>query len=452
MAEQSGSSVAQQSSAPGWNLSDEGKRHDVESNGQYNRAAHQATVSQVAQPQFMKLANPGPLGLLSFAITTFVVGLYECGAGLPGSNPEGNVGPNQAAFGICVFMGGTAQFLAGLMEYRVGNTFGTTVHCSYGAFWLSYAMYMLPYLGIEAAYKGDQRAYTFALGIYLILWGFLTLLFLVAALRTNIAILLVFFFLVLAYLFLGIANFIATQNVTASEHLNKAGGAFAVVCAFCAFYAGASGLMVPETTWVRFPLESAYVKKSVSSNVLKPASIHCCWWWFLELGSATTPRTPTVGGDALDFGGDRDICRGRSVSDERRERGNDGKVAITPHRFSSVDTIQNRCRRFAQTRPVFSRLLCWCFNQAFRRSTGRFLGSRSVPLQLTFPANSSSRCGCETYTSVEGSVWAVQSLGCFFCVLIRDLIANDPLVRRNPSEFYSDASARKPLDQAEASC
>lgn len=151
-------------------------------------------------------------------------------------------------------MGGTAQILAGLMEYRVGNTFGTTVHCSYGAFWLSYAMFLLPYLGIEASYHGDKRAYTFALGIYLILWCFLTVLFLIAALRTNIAILLVFSFLFLAYLFLSLANFTATEHATASMHLNKAGGAFAVVCAFCAFYAGSSGLMVPETTWVRFPL------------------------------------------------------------------------------------------------------------------------------------------------------------------------------------------------------
>lgn len=151
-------------------------------------------------------------------------------------------------------MGGTAQILAGLMQFRVGNTFGTTVHCSYGAFWLSYGMFMLPYLGIEAAYRGDKRAYSFAIGIYLILWCFLTLLFFIAALRTNLAILSVFFFLILAFLFLGLAEFTATEHATASRNLNKAGGAFAVVCAFCAFYAGGSGLMVPETTWVRFPL------------------------------------------------------------------------------------------------------------------------------------------------------------------------------------------------------
>ncbi|KAJ5626102.1 hypothetical protein N7510_002411 [Penicillium lagena] len=219
-----------------------------------DQPAHIHTVSQVARPEFMKLANPGPLGLLAFAITTFVVGLYECGAGLPHSNPEGNVGPNQASFGIVVFMGGTAQILAGLMQFRVGNTFGTTLHISYGAFWLSYGMFSLPEIGIKAAYKGDQRAFTFAIGIYLILWCFLTSLFFVAALRTNVAILLVLFFLVLAYFFLAIANFTATEHATASLHLNKTGGAFAVVCAFCAFYAGASGIMVPETTWIRFPL------------------------------------------------------------------------------------------------------------------------------------------------------------------------------------------------------
>lgn len=173
---------------------------------------------------------------------------------LPHSNPQGNVGPNQAIFGLAVFFGGTAQLIAGILEFRVGNTFGSTVHCSYGAFWLSYAMFLLPYLGIEAAYKGDHRAYTFALGIFLILWCFLTLLFFIAALRTNAAILLVFFFLTLAFFFLSLANFLATEHPTASLRTNKAGGAFTVICAFFAFYAGASGLMLPETTFVRFPL------------------------------------------------------------------------------------------------------------------------------------------------------------------------------------------------------
>lgn len=173
---------------------------------------------------------------------------------LPGSNPEGKVGPDQAVFGMTVFMGGMAQFFAGIMEFAVGNTFGTTVHCAYGAFWLSYAMFLVPSLGIKAAYGNDLHAFSYALGIYLILWCFLTCLFMVAALRTNVAILGVFFFLVLAYFFLSIAQFTSTTHPTSSMHLNKTGGAMAVICAAFAFYGGASGLMVPETTPVKFPL------------------------------------------------------------------------------------------------------------------------------------------------------------------------------------------------------
>ncbi len=173
---------------------------------------------------------------------------------LPNSNPEGKVGPNQAVFGLAIFMGGFAQFVAGIMEFSCGNTFGTTVHCSYGAFWFSYAMFLIPSLDIKGAYGNDARAYSFAIGIYLILWCFLTLIFLIAALRTNYAIVGVFGFLVLAFFFLSIANFISTIHPVASVGVNKAGGAFTVICAFIAFYAGGSGLMTADTTFVRFPL------------------------------------------------------------------------------------------------------------------------------------------------------------------------------------------------------
>ncbi|GAD94245.1 conserved hypothetical protein [Paecilomyces variotii No. 5] len=216
--------------------------------------AHQATVSQVLSPPYQKLANPGPLGLLGFAVTTLVLGLYQCGVGLPNENPEGKVGPDQAVLGLAIFMGGTAQFIAGIMEWRVGNTFGTTVHCSYGAFWLSYAMFLIPYLDIKGSYGNDTRAYSFAIGVYLIIWCALSFLFFIAALKTNYTILGVFFFLVLAFLFLSIASFIETEHPAASVRVNKAGGAFTVICAAIAFYAGGSGLMIADTTFVRFPL------------------------------------------------------------------------------------------------------------------------------------------------------------------------------------------------------
>ncbi|RHZ62002.1 uncharacterized protein CDV56_106398 [Aspergillus thermomutatus] len=132
-------------------------------------------------------------------------------------------------------MGGAAQFVAGIMQFRVGNTFGSTVHCSYGAFWLSYAIFLIPLLDIKGAYKGDERAYTFALGIYLILWCFLTIVFFVAALRTNVSILQVLFFLTLSFLTLSLAKFLTTEHPTAAVRVNECGGPFATVSAFAAF-------------------------------------------------------------------------------------------------------------------------------------------------------------------------------------------------------------------------
>jgi succinate-acetate transporter protein len=223
-------------------------------NPQAGPKPHQATVSQVYDPSFYKIANPGPLGLISFALTTLVLGLYQCGAGLPGGNPHGNVGPFQAVFGLAVFMGGTAQFIAGILEFRVGNTFGLTVHCSYGAFWLAFAMFILPTIGIQEAYGGDAQAYSNAIGIFLIAWCFLTLIFLLATLKTNFAIITVFFLLTLAFFFLAIAEFIATSHPTGSIRVNRAGGVFAVLDALAAFYAGASALFTKDTTYFTLPL------------------------------------------------------------------------------------------------------------------------------------------------------------------------------------------------------
>ncbi|KAH7322843.1 GPR1/FUN34/yaaH family-domain-containing protein [Stachybotrys elegans] len=224
---------------------------------------HQATISQVYNPQINKLGNPGPLGLMSFAITTFVLGLYQCGAGLPDSNPlNGRVGPDQSVFGMAVFVGGLAQFVAGLLEFRVGNTFGSTVHCIYGGFWLSFAMFLVPSLGISDAYAGDTRAYSFSVGIYLLGWCFLTLIFFIGALKTNITILLVFGFLALAFFFLSIAQFISTEHFVAAYRVNRAGGVAAVIDSLLAFYAGAAGLMTEDTTWVKIPLGEIHVKDS----------------------------------------------------------------------------------------------------------------------------------------------------------------------------------------------
>jgi succinate-acetate transporter protein len=119
-------------------------------------------------------------------------------------------------------------------------------------------MFLIPSLGIEAAYKGDTRAYSFAIGIYLILWCFVTLIFLIGALRTNVAIVATFFFLTLAFFFLSLAQFLETENAKQSVRLNKTGGAFAIICAATAFWAGIYGLYSKDKTFVTVEVFGLY--------------------------------------------------------------------------------------------------------------------------------------------------------------------------------------------------
>src|ERR687885_724196 len=75
-------------------------------------------------------ADPAPLGLAGFAMTTFVLSMFN--ANLVSSAGE------PVVFGLAFAYGGIAQILAGMWEFRTGNTFGATAFCSFGAFWLSF--------------------------------------------------------------------------------------------------------------------------------------------------------------------------------------------------------------------------------------------------------------------------------------------------------------------------
>lgn len=84
------------------------------------------------------LANPAPLGLAAFGLTTFVLSMYNAGVGV------GYGGATNVVVGLALFYGGFVQLLAGMWEFRTGNTFGATAFSSYGAFWLSYATLFVP--------------------------------------------------------------------------------------------------------------------------------------------------------------------------------------------------------------------------------------------------------------------------------------------------------------------
>ncbi|HET6507170.1 MAG TPA: acetate uptake transporter [Baekduia sp.] len=150
-------------------------------------AAHDVTF--VPTP----LADPGPLGLAAFALTTFVLSMFN--ANLVGAGGE------PVVLGLALAYGGIAQFAAGMWEFRTGNTFGAVAFSSFGAFWLSYWAFVEFFAkGIPAADVGH------AVGLYLIAWGIFTAYMFVASLRTTAAVALVFLLLAATFIVLGIGN------------------------------------------------------------------------------------------------------------------------------------------------------------------------------------------------------------------------------------------------------
>jgi succinate-acetate transporter protein len=172
------------------------------------------SVSFVPTP----IADPGPLGLAAFALTTFVLSMFN--ANLVGAGGE------PVVFGLAFAYGGLAQFAAGMWEFRTGNTFGAVAFTSYGAFWLSFWAF------VEFFEKNVPKADAgHAVGLYLIAWGIFTLYMSVASLRTTAAVATVFVLLTLTFFALGIGNAGGHTNIV---HL---GGWLGLATAAAAWYA-----------------------------------------------------------------------------------------------------------------------------------------------------------------------------------------------------------------------
>ncbi|KAG0001146.1 hypothetical protein BGZ80_003575 [Entomortierella chlamydospora] len=192
------------------------------------------------------IINPGPLGLSAFALTTFVLSLFNLGAGVPSG------GPVEVVTGLALFYGGLAQILAGMWEFKVGNNFGATAFTSYGSFWLSYAAILIPGFNIVASYaETDGHALDNALGIYLIGWAIFTFILWVATLRSTVTLCSMFFTLTLTFIFLAAGHL---AHMAAGNVPTKIGGALGVITAFLAWYNAASGLFIPKHTFVRLPV------------------------------------------------------------------------------------------------------------------------------------------------------------------------------------------------------
>ena len=161
-------------------------------------------------------ANPAPLGLTGFGLTTILLNIHNVG-----------LFPNSSMIlGMGIFVGGIAQIIAGVLESKKNNTFGLTAFTAYGAFWLSLvAIWALPKLGL--ADKPDATA----MGFYLLIWGIFTFGMFIGTFRLNRALQVVFGSLTVLFWLLAIGDF------TGSAAIKTIAGYEGIFCGFAAFYA-----------------------------------------------------------------------------------------------------------------------------------------------------------------------------------------------------------------------
>jgi len=197
-----------------------------------SRTSHASyTEAPISHAPGAHIADPAPLGLAAFALTTFLLSTVNAGW-LPAT-----VEP--AVFGLALAYGGIGQFVAGIWEFAKGNTFGATAFCSFGSFWISF-WYLTGHTDFGTASASDVDH---AVGMYLLIWGIFTAYMTVAAARVSSAVLAVFVLLTITFLALAWGEF------AGSDGIHKLGGYLGLLTALAAFYASFAG--VTAFTWKR---------------------------------------------------------------------------------------------------------------------------------------------------------------------------------------------------------
>jgi hypothetical protein len=160
--------------------------------------------------------------------------------------------------GLALFYGGLCQLLAGMWEFKTGNTFGALAFSSYGGFWMSFAALSVDSFGFLSGYSNQGQAGVVALhndlGIYLMAWAMFSLWMTISAHRTTLALMALFFLVFLTFLMLSIHQFIWTWNEEYSLLCQEAGGCFGVIAAILAWYCAYAALLTNKNSFFTLPV------------------------------------------------------------------------------------------------------------------------------------------------------------------------------------------------------
>lgn len=216
-----------------------------------------ASQTDYTEERVNGVANPTPLGLIALAFTTallgcsfalFLVPTVRMGLGL--------------TIPAALLFGGIVQFLAGMWEFRRGNTVPATIFASYGGFLALLGLFFLPGSGLVSTYGLNSLALNHALGLLFLCWLICIAVFLVAAPRSNLLLTAVLAILGLAFLFLTIGEF-ANANIV----LLMIGGWLAIVCALVAWYAALVHLLAASHSTLRVPMGQEHHQQQMAHNV-----------------------------------------------------------------------------------------------------------------------------------------------------------------------------------------
>ena len=162
-------------------------------------------------------ANPAPLGLLGFGMTTVLLNLHNAGL----------YELNSMIIGMGIFIGGLAQVIAGVQEWKKNNTFGATAFTAYGFFWISLVtIWLLPRTAMGAGLKSSETA----MGWYLLLWGIFTGCMFIGTLKLNRMLQIVFSSLTILFVLLAVSDF------TGNKGLKVIAGIEGIFCGLSAIY------------------------------------------------------------------------------------------------------------------------------------------------------------------------------------------------------------------------